>query len=90
MVCQLTPAQEARMYEILRGFADDPHALEMQQFVQPQCNFQIDRTLTHTIRRSRASILTAMSGIDHDCRAQRPCCTVDHYCGVIETGTEQR
>ena len=34
MVCQLTPAQEARMYEILRGFADDPHALEMQQFIQ--------------------------------------------------------
>ena len=24
MVCQLTPAQEARMYEILRGIADDP------------------------------------------------------------------
>ena len=23
MVCQLTPAQEARMYEILRGIADD-------------------------------------------------------------------
>ena len=34
MVCQLTPAQEARMYEILRGIADDPHALEMQQFIQ--------------------------------------------------------
>lgn len=31
---QLTPAQEARMYEILRGIADDPHALEMQQFIQ--------------------------------------------------------
>lgn len=34
MVCQLTPAQEARMYEILRGFADDPTALEMQHFIQ--------------------------------------------------------
>ena len=34
MVCQLTPAQEAHMYEILRGIADDPHALEMQQFIQ--------------------------------------------------------
>ena len=34
MVCQLTPAQEASMYEILRGIADDPHALEMQQFIQ--------------------------------------------------------
>ena len=34
MVCQLTPVQEARMYEILRGIADDPHALEMQQFIQ--------------------------------------------------------
>ena len=34
MVCQLTPAQEARMYEILRGIADDPYALEMQQFIQ--------------------------------------------------------
>ena len=34
MVCQLAPAQEARMYEILRGIADDPHALEMQQFIQ--------------------------------------------------------
>ena len=40
MVCQLTPAQEARMYEILRGIADDPHALEMQQFIQHGRYFQ--------------------------------------------------
>ena len=34
MVCKLTPAQEAQVREILRCFADDPHALEMQQFIQ--------------------------------------------------------
>ena len=34
MFCKLTPAEDARMREILRGVADDPNALVMRQFIQ--------------------------------------------------------
>lgn len=34
MVCKLTEAEEACMREILRGYADDPNALQMQEFIQ--------------------------------------------------------
>ena len=35
MVCQLTPAQEARMYEILRGIADDSNITHWHGFKHP-------------------------------------------------------
>lgn len=34
MFCKLTPAETTRMHQLLRGVADDPHAMEMQQFIQ--------------------------------------------------------
>ena len=34
MFCKLTPAEDARMREILRGVADDPNARVMRQFIQ--------------------------------------------------------
>lgn len=34
MFCRLTPAEAACVDEILRGYADNPHALHMQEFIQ--------------------------------------------------------
>ena len=34
MFCKLTPAETERMHQLLRGVADDPHAMEMHRFIQ--------------------------------------------------------